>query len=118
VTTEGIQGLLRSSKDAALALGVRTLFNTRFSRIGHMTELTVDTKKRTVNLRLNLAGEDEPIEIHVKKYSLGGGSHHATLTVLDATASREWLTEVLREFVVGQSFTIPAKAGAVLKLLT
>jgi len=30
----------------------------------------------------------------------------------------KWLTVALREFVVGQDFNIPAKAGAVLKLLT
>jgi len=40
------------------------------------------------------------------------------MTVEDATSSREWLTVALREFVVGQDFTIPAKAGAVLQLLT
>jgi hypothetical protein len=113
----GIRGLLRSSTDAALALGVRALFNTRFSRIGHMTELTVDTKKRTIDVRLDLAGETDPITIRVKKYSLRGGPDHTTLTVLDATASREWLTEVLREFVVGRSFARPARAGAVLRLL-
>ncbi len=83
-----------------------------------MTELTVDTKKRTVALRVDLVGETEPIEIHIKKYELRAGADHAKLTVLDAVASREWLTEVLREFIVGQSFTIPAKAAAVLKLLT
>ena len=39
------------------------------------------------------------------------------MTIEDATSSREWLTVALREFVVGQDFTVPAKAGAVLKLL-
>jgi hypothetical protein len=40
------------------------------------------------------------------------------ITVEDATSSREWLTVAPRELVVGQDFPIPAKAGAVLKLLT
>jgi len=40
------------------------------------------------------------------------------ITVEDATSSREWLAVALREFVVGQDLAIPAKAGAVLKLLT
>jgi hypothetical protein len=116
--TAGLQTLLRGSKDAALALAVRGFFNTRFSRIGQMTELSVDTKKRAFRVRLELAGESEPIEIQVKKYSLERRSTGATLTVVDATASREWLTEVLREFVIGQKFTIPDRAAAILKLLT
>jgi hypothetical protein len=94
------------------------LFNTKFSEIGQMTELSVDTKKRAFRLRLDLAGEPEPIEIHVKKYSLERRQERATLTIVDAAASREWLTQVLQEFVVGRKFTIPDRAAAVLKLLT
>jgi len=35
----------------------------------------------------------------------------------DATASREWVTELLRQFVVGQRFVIPERAAAIVKLL-
>jgi Mg-chelatase subunit ChlD len=113
-----LQTLLRGSKDAALALGVRGYFNTKFSRIGQMSELSVDTRKRAVRVRMELAGESKPIEIHVKKYDLERRRGRATVTVLDASASREWLTEVLRAFVIGRKFTIPDRAAAVLKLLT
>jgi hypothetical protein len=94
------------------------VFNTKFSRIGEMTELTVDTQKRAFRLRVNLAGEDEPIDIHVKKYSLERRSSRATLTILDATASRAWIHQAMQSFVVGHKFTIPDGAAAVLKLLT
>ena len=83
-----------------------------------MSQLSVDTKKRAFRVRLELAGEDAPIEIHVYKYEMERGTARTTLTVVDAAASREWLTQVLREFVVGRKFTIPGRAGAVLKLLT
>ena len=83
-----------------------------------MTELSVDTKKRAFRLRLDLVGEAEPIEIHVKKYELKQRGARAMLKVVDATASRQWMTAALRQFVVGHSFRIPANAGAVLKLLT
>lgn len=82
-----------------------------------MTELSLDTKKQAFHVRLDLAGESETIEIHVTKYSLERKGNTVTLTVEEVTASRKWLTEALREFVVGQPFTIPAAAGAVLKLL-
>ena len=117
-TTARIRDLLRGSKDAALAITARTVFNTRYRRIGEMTELSVDTKKQSLRLRLDLVGEAEPIEIHVTKYTLDQKGDDARLTIVDATASRKWLAEALREFVVGRSFSIPAKAGAVLNLLT
>ncbi len=83
-----------------------------------MTELSVDTKKRTVHLRVEPAGEDEPIDIHVKKYSLEQRPTGASLTLVDASTSRDWFTEVLREFVCGRPFIIPDRAATILKLLT
>ncbi len=83
-----------------------------------MTELSIDTKKKTVRLRLDLLGEAEPIEVQVTKYSLRSKGEEAKLVVEEVTASREWLAVALREFVVGQAFSVPAKAGVVLKLLT
>jgi hypothetical protein len=99
-------------------LSARTFFNTRLRGIGEITELSIDTKKRAFRSRLDLVGEAEPIEIHVRKYGIKRRANQVTLTVLDATASRKWLAEALRRFVVGRRFAIPAKAGTVLELLT
>jgi hypothetical protein len=86
--------------------------------IGEMTELSIDTKKKRVRVRLELGGEAEPIEVEITKYNLKNKDSGARLTIEEATASREWLAVALREFVVGRTIDIPAKAGALLKLLT
>ena len=83
-----------------------------------MTELSIDTKKKRVRVRLELVGEAEPIEVEVTKYSLKNKDSGARLTIEEVTASREWLAVALREFIVGRTIDIPPKAGAVLKLLT
>ena len=83
-----------------------------------MTELAIDTKKRRVRVRLELLGEAEPIEVEITKYSLKNKESAARLTIEEATASREWLAVALREFVVGRTIDLPAKAGTLLKLLT
>jgi len=83
-----------------------------------MTELSIDTKKRRVRVRLELLGEAEPIEVEITKYSLKNKESAARLTIEEATASREWLNVALREFVVGRTIDLPAKAGTLLKLLT
>ena len=83
-----------------------------------MTELSIDTKKRRIRARLELLGEAEPIEVEITKYNLKNKDSGGRLTIEEATASREWLAVALREFVVGQSINLPAKAGALLKLLT
>jgi hypothetical protein len=116
--TARVLDFLRGPADGVLAFGARTFFNARLRGIGEMSELSIDTKKKTLRVRLDLLGEAEPIEIHVKKYALKQRGNETMLTVLDATSSREWIAETLRQLVVGRSFPIPAKAGAVLKVLT
>ena len=83
-----------------------------------MTELSIDTKKRRVRVHLELVGEAEPIEVEITKYNLKNKESGARLTIEEATASREWLAVALREFVVGRTIELPAKAVALLKLLT
>jgi hypothetical protein len=83
-----------------------------------MTEFSIDTKKKTLRVKLELAGEAEPIELQITKYTLRTKGDDTRLTIEDATASREWLTVALREFLVGKAFPIPAGAATALKLLS
>ena len=83
-----------------------------------MTELSIDTNKKRVRARLELLGEKEPIDVEILRYSLKEKGETTYVTIEEATSSREWVTAALREFVVGQALPIPAKAGALLKLLT
>ena len=92
--------------------------NAKLRSIGEMTELSIDTKNKRVRVRLELVGEKEPVDVEILRYSLKEKGQTTYITVEEVTSSREWLTVALREFVVGQDLAIPAKAGAVLKLLT
>ena len=116
--TKRLRTLLRRSKDATLGFTTRLAINSKLRGIGEMTELSIDTKKKRVRVRLELVGEAEPIEVEITKYNLKNKDSGARLTIEEATASREWLAVALREFVVGRTIDIPAKAGALLKLLT
>lgn len=118
MVTQQLRSVLRGSKDAVLSLGARAYLNSRLRGIGEMTELSIDTKKRAFRVRLDLVGEATPIEIQVEKYELKQADSATKLKIVEASASRPWLTEVMRQFVVGRSFTIPTSAGTVLKLLT
>ena len=83
-----------------------------------MTELSIDTNKKRICARLELLWEKEPIDVEILRYSLKENGETTYITIEEATSSREWVTVALREFVVGQDLALPAKAGALLKLLT
>jgi hypothetical protein len=113
-----VQNFFRKSKDVTLAVAARLAVNTKLRGIGQMTELSIDTKKRCVLLRLELIGEAEPIEIEIVRYNLKTKEGVTKLTIEEATASRPWLASALQEFVVGETLSVPKKAAAILKLLT
>jgi len=83
-----------------------------------MTELSIDTKNKRVRVRLELLGEREPIDIDILRYSMKEKGDTTYVVIEEVSSSREWLTSAMREFVVGQDLAVPAKAGAILKLLT
>ena len=112
-----MRGLFQRSKDAAVGFAARVAINTKLRGIGEMTELAIDTKNRRLRLRLELVGEKEPIHIDVTRYELQRDPGGAQITIHSATASKQWLNVAIREFVIGQSFSIPPRAEALLKLL-
>ena len=95
----------------------RVAINAKLRSIGEMTELSIDTKTKQVRVRLELVGEKEAIDVEILRYSLKEKGETTYITIEEATSSRQWLTVALREFIVGQDLAIPAKAGAVLRLL-
>ena len=101
-----------------MAFTVRRATNAKLRSIGEMTELSIDTRTKRVRVRVELLGEKEPIDVEVLRYSLKEKGETTYITIEEAISSREWLTVALREFIIGQDLAIPAKAAAILKLLT
>ena len=84
------QGVMRGSKDSALAFGARTLLNSRLSAIGKITDLTVDTADRRARLRMALRGERGVIDLADLRYDIHRADGSDWLTLVDAVTSREW----------------------------
>lgn len=79
--------------------------------------MSIDSASRRVRLRLALRGEVEPVDLDIRGYELERTAGGDWLTVLDAAASREWVTAALQQFVVGRRFRIPPQAAGALRLL-
>ena len=109
---------MRGSKDTVLAFALRTLLNSRLSAIGKITGLTLDTAHRRAELRIALRGEQGRIDVAHLGYDIQHADGSDWLTLVDADASREWLTAALEQFAVGRSFRLSTNGARVLRLLT
>ena len=112
-----MQNLVRGSKDAALAVATRAFLNRRLDGVGEVESLTIDTAAQSIQLRLGLLGESEPVDLDVKRYLLQTSDDGARVTVVDASASRPWVDKGLHAFVVGRPIDIPTKVAFALRML-
>ena len=109
--------LMRGSKDGVLAFGLRKLLNSRLGAIGTVTDLRLDTSRRRARIEMALRGERGAIDVADVAYDIRHVDGSDWLTLVDATASREWVAAALKQFAVGRSFHLPAAAARALRLL-
>jgi hypothetical protein len=112
-----VRSLFQRSKDATVGFAARAAINSKLRGIGEVTDLTIDTRNKTLRVEVELIGENEPVVIHVTEYRLHTGNRGPLVTIERATTSREWLNVALQQFVIGKKFPIPPKVEPLLRLL-
>jgi hypothetical protein len=73
-----------------------------------MIEIKFDPKQKYLRASILLAGEEQPIEIKVTDYHLEKAGENAILTVLQASADREWIDLLIQNTLIGKEIKLPA----------
>ena len=102
---------LGALKEKAIALSAKAWLNQQIGSFGSVRTLELDPGKRTAFIEVDLKGETEPVWVRVERYEAVQSGDKVQLKVLEASASREWITMALRQYAVGRTFDLPAKAG-------
>ena len=84
---------------------------------GTLTRLKLDTAARTIEADLELNGETQPVNVQVREYELREKDGGATVVIKDIHTSREWLTTLMKNFVVDREFTLPDSVKKFLPML-
>ncbi len=84
-------------KNFASTAARQTLNSSVLKPYGTLTELDIDTEKRTLALTLELKGETQPLQIRVKHYELVERDNETYLEVGEIETSREWVNNLLRD---------------------
>jgi hypothetical protein len=103
-----------SLKETALRAAIKAFINREIAAFGVVTELAIDTSKKTMRVELDLKGEASRILINVGSYELSEKSGEIHLALQNVTASREWITAVLNKYVVSRTFRLPNVARMLL----
>jgi len=101
---------LTSLKEKALEAAAGALLNERIKTFGLVRTLAIDSQRKTIRLEVELKGEPTPITLVVDAYELSREGDETYITIQRASASREWITCVANQYVVGRKFRIPKAA--------
>ena len=85
---------------------------------GALTELKLDLTKCSLEAALELKGETELVRIQIHEYELIDPKGDAHLVIKSLTTSREWVTKLAQNFLVGRRLKIPESMRAFLPMLT
>jgi sporulation protein YlmC with PRC-barrel domain len=99
--------ILHRGKDLALSLGIKKVINLKIKKFGNISNLSLDTKNKKINLELVLKGEEKALEVIVNNYTFEEKQNKYYLIASDIESSREWLTIILEEYIDKQEFEIP-----------
>lgn len=80
---------------------------------GTLLDLRLDPKSRTLEAKVLLKGEAEPLDLRLG-YSLGT-SGESTLRVDSFSCSRPWMEALARDLAVGREFPLPPRAATFLQ---
>ncbi len=103
-----------SLKEAALQSALKAFINQEIGEYGVVTECAVDTSRKTIRVEAELKGESSPIVIIVNEYELTERDGRVHVSLLNFSASREWITAVLNKYVASRTFQLPDAAKLLL----
>ena len=84
-------------KNFASTAARQTLNSTWLKPYGTLTELDIDSEKKTLALTLELKGESQPVQIRIKHYELVEREDETYLELGEIETSREWVNTLLRD---------------------
>ena len=83
-----------------------------------MLNLNIDSRQKTVQCEVLLKGETQPLTLVVQQYEIVAEPAGTFIVIHKASASREWLTAVLENFVRDKKIPLPEKYANLLRMIT
>jgi hypothetical protein len=108
-------GFFSDSKDRMIeAVALPMLNNVWLKRFGQATSLKLDSTKKSAEIVLELKGEHTPLTIHVQEYEVLREPNGTFVVIKSVTTSREWMTGMAREYLVGRRLAVPPEAAGMM----
>jgi hypothetical protein len=116
-TGSKLKDWIHRQKDASVSMVAEKMLQKYLEPYGRLMDLALNSRQNTASIKVLLKGETEPLIIDIQEYELVQEPAGSYVTVKRATASREWLTLLLRTFLLGRRLDVPEKYATYAKML-
>jgi hypothetical protein len=106
--------MFAAAKDLMTSKAAKAYVNDFIKAYGRVEELSIDSKRRRIDLKCQLNGEVSPIGITIEKYQLEEQGGQKFIEVLDSSATRPWMQAAMRQHLHGRKIAVPGWAAAAL----
>lgn len=110
-------GAINQAKDAGASIALEHLLAKQLEPYGELKQLKLNSRERKIHVEVLLKGEMHPLGVDVLEYELQAAADQDYLVVQRVVASREWVTELLRNFLVGRRHPIPQQHSKLVRLV-
>ena len=100
--------MFSAAKDMMTSKAAKTYVNDLIKTYWRVDELSVDSKRRRIDMRCQLSGEVSPIGVTIEKYQLEQRDGKTYLEVLDSSATRPWMQAAMRAHLHGRKIAVPS----------
>jgi hypothetical protein len=106
--------MLQTMKDKALSTGAIIAINQHINEYGSITNLSLNSKFKSIHMDVLLHGEKEPIEVQVENYLF---TEDNQLRISGVTTSREWINTLALNHLESKEFSLPSEYAQILKTI-
>jgi hypothetical protein len=106
--------MFNAAKDALTSRAARTWANQLISRYGEVSDLRIDTRRKTVEVTCRLEGEASSITVNITNYEVITVGDKKYLSATRFSCTRLWLQNVLNDHGPRQRVELPAWAAVAL----
>jgi hypothetical protein len=106
--------MFSAAKDLMTSKAAKAYVNDHIKRYGRVDDLTIDSKRRRIDVTCTLNGEVSPIGVTIEKYRIEQAAGKTFLEVLDSSATRPWMQTAMRDHLHGRRIELPSWAAAAL----
>jgi hypothetical protein len=106
--------MFSAAKDLMTSKAANSYVNDFIKSYGRVEELSIDSKRRRIDMRCHLNGEVSPIGVTIEKYQVEKQGGKTFIEVLDSSATRPWMQAAMRQHLHGRKIEVPGWAAAAL----